>query len=114
MDFFGDLSGLIPALIATAKAAGPALAVGALLKHGDKVKGLGRLTRLVPNGLIPLVLPVVATGITGDAATGLAAGMGATWSQQILKMGVRFLAEKMAPDGSSLQTAIGPGSRLSI
>ena len=115
MDFLsGMFSGFGGAVLATVKTAGPALLVGAFIKHGDKVPLLGAATRLIPNGAIPAVLPFVGAAVAGDPVIGMAGAAGATWAQQLLKIGLRTAVEKFSLAGGSVQRAVGPGVRLSI
>lgn len=108
------LSGLGLGVLEVVKTSAPLLVTGALMKHG------GRLSRRIPNDLIPVangVIGVVAgVATTGDAKVGAQMGIlaatGATGMHQLLKITTRSLLEKHLPAG--LTEKVSSNGKLSI
>lgn len=132
--FFGDLLGVFGTVAQVAVSGSPLLGIGLAIKHAEKIpilkQTVGRITKKIPNGLIPAILPllggaaapVLGIEAIGDVAAntvGALLGLGSTGVHQIAKIGIRTVVEKLAgsepsPRAQLVQNAIGPGSRVSI
>lgn len=98
MDLFGTIAGaataFLPALMASAKGVIAPLILGGVVKHG------GKLTKWLPNDMIPIVNTLLF-GPAGIAATGI---------HQVFKIGTRAAVGALSKN----EKAIGPGGKLSV
>ena len=111
MGFFADLAGYAGQVADIAVQAAQLLALGAGIKHIDKVPliktVLGPVTKRIPNDLIPFV------NLGLDLALG-GGGLGAAGAG-LLHQGAKILSRRLFGDrAQAVQEAVGPGSRLSI
>ena len=113
-DFLGSLAG--GALDIIRQVAIP-LAIGAGVKHLGSVPLLGKVvgvvTNRIPNNAIPLINLAASAVIPGF---GPVAALSASGLHQIVKIGARSVIEKFTKSSAveRVETAIGPGTRLSI
>ena len=93
------------------------LAIGAGVKHIESLPILGKIagvvTKRIPNSAIPFINLGLSAVIPG---LGPVAALSASGLHQMVKIGVRAVAEKVTSGEWSerIAAAIGPGNRLSL